>query len=145
VGLAPKRRYGWRDQLRAETSGRLSKWMWPGLAALVAAGIIIGDLWLILGACGALAFFLYQAATLVSALGAGEVVITSSNELTRADGEGKEPVYRAVTAIEGRRREVVVSCQQCVDALEAKQSLELAVLVDPGDTTNNWLIGFRQG
>lgn len=137
-------RYGWRDQLRAEASGRVSKWMWPGLVGLVALGIFIGDAWLIIGAGAALLFFLYQALTLVRALGAGDVVTATSRELTKSDTEGKDPVFRAVTEIGGRRREVVVSCQQCIDALRARTTLELAVLVDRTDAANHWLVGFRE-
>ncbi|HUH02188.1 MAG TPA: hypothetical protein VML75_09335 [Kofleriaceae bacterium] len=142
--LPHERRYGWRDQLRAEASGRVSRWMWPGLVALVALGIFIGDLWLIVGAVAALLFFLYQAMTLVRTLSAGDVVSASSRELTKVATEGKDPVWRAVTEIAGRRREVVVTCQQCIDALQARTTLELAVLVDRTDGGNNWLVGFRE-
>jgi hypothetical protein len=145
VRLPAGRRYGWRDQVRAETAGRLTRWMWPGLLGLVTLGIIIGDWWLILGASAALLFFVYQAATLVRALGAGEVVMATSCELTTARADGKEPVSRAVTTIRGRRCEVIVSCPLCIDTLRAKKRLDLAVLVDPSDTGNNWLVGFREG
>lgn len=145
VRLPAERRYGWRDQLRAESSGGASRWMFPGLLALAAAGVVIGDWWLILGSLAALSFFLYQAATLVRALGSGRVVTTTSRELTKVEAEGsKEPVFRAVTHLGERRLEVIVTCQQCIEALQQQTALELAVLIDPADAGNNWLVGFRE-
>lgn len=142
--LPAERRYGWREQLRAEMSGGVSRWMWPGLAGLVALGVLVGDWWLIIGAVGAVFFFLYQAVTLVRALGSGQVVTTTSRELTRVDVEGKEPLWCAVTRIDGRRHEVVMSCEQGIEALRAETLLEIAVLIDPADSGSNWLVGFRE-
>jgi hypothetical protein len=143
VGLPAGRRYGWGDQLRAEASGPVSKWMWPGLAALVGAGVLIGDWWLILGAIAALLFFTYQAATLVRALGAGELVVTRSHELAEGERDG-EPTRRAVYEVDGTTREVDVDCPHCADALRAGHTLELAVLVDRTDPREAWLAGFRE-
>jgi hypothetical protein len=136
--------YGWREQLRAEMTGELSRWMWPALGGLLVFGIVIGDWWLIAGTGAALAFFLYQAVTLVRTLGQGRVATTTSRAIERDDADDDQPVWKAIAHIDGVRRRITVSCQDCIDALAGDRRLELAVLLDPDDADNHWLVGFRE-
>ena len=138
-------RYGLREHVRAELSGSVSRWVWPGLLALLTFGIFISDWWLIIAAAGALFFFAYQGYTLVRVLGSGEIATTTSRRIEKADADDRAaPLWHAIAHIDGSRREIEVTCEECIDALRAQTCLELAVLIDPDDADNHWLVGFRE-
>ena len=135
-------RYSWRDQLRAEMAGDTSKWMWPGLVALLAFGLYIRDWMLITGAVVGLGFFLYQAISVVRALRAGQVMTGKCDRVVRSQDDGDES-FCAQVQIGKRRQDVQVHCQRCVEAVQAGMTVEVMVVVDPGDTVNNWMVGYR--
>lgn len=143
VRSAGEARYGWRDQVRAEMSGDVSRWMWPGLVGLLLFGLYIDDWLLIIGAVVALGFFLYQAIGVVRALRAGEVVTGDCREIVRVDDDSGNPAWRAHVRLGKRRQDVAVTCQRCVEAVQAGMAVEVMVVIDPEDSDNNWLVAYR--
>lgn len=143
VRSAGQEPYGWRDQVRAEMSDEVAKWMWPGLCVLLVVGVVIRDWLLITGASVALLFFLYQAINVVRALRAGEVVTGNCNKIIRSESEGEGATYSAQVRLGKRKQDVTVTCQRCVEAVQSGMTIEVMVVMDPGNAVNNWLVGYR--
>ena len=140
---ASERRYGWRDQIRAEMSGEVSRWMWPGLLLLLLAGLYLRDWLLVTGAVAALFFFLYQAFSLVRTLGAGRAVTAVARDIHLVEANGDDEIWGAPVRLDDQPQEVIVTCPEGISALQHGKALELMVVVDPDDAGNNWLVGFR--
>lgn len=143
VRSAGQSRYGWRDQLRAEMSGELTRWMWPGLLALLLFGLYIRDWLLVTGAVVAMAFFLYQAITVVRALRSGDVLTGSCGTIVRSESEDHGAAWSAQVQFGERQRDVAVTCERCVEAVQAGMRVEVMVVIDPSDVVNHWLVGYR--
>ena len=135
--------YGWRDQLRAELSGDISRWMWPGLLALLLFGLYIRDWLLVVGAVVAMVFFLYQAISVVLALRSGDVLTGSCSKIVRSESEGEGATWSAQVQFGKRQRDVAVTCERCVEAVQAGMDVVVMVVLDPGDAVNHWLVGYR--
>lgn len=136
--------YGWGDQWRAEMSGDLSRWMWPGLIGLLLVGIAVRDWLLITASVSALTFFMYQAFTLVRTLRASKLVTATTREIFLADSDGKDELWCTHVQIDKQRQDVSVICPRCIALLKSGERLDVMIATDPDDASNNWLVGFRQ-
>lgn len=142
--------YGWRDQLRAEMQGDVTKWMWPGLIILLIIGFVIRDYLIITVSLAALVFFSWQAYSVVRAMRRGKTIRAKCSRLELVHegkktkkGKVKGRVWHAHTRFEGRAQELMVVCPEFEKTLDEAGTVELLVLVDPDDSENNWLVGYR--
>lgn len=149
VRLAEKP-YTWRDQLRSELQGPVTRWMWPGLFALLLIAILIMDYLLIVASLAGIIFFMAQARSVVKAMREGKTIRAKCSEVQLVDegkktrkGKYKNRVWHAHTRFEGEAHEVLVTCPSFADAVEASGTVELLLIVDPGDADNHWLVAYR--
>lgn len=145
-----ERPYTWRDQLRAELQGPVTKWMWPGLFGLLLVAILITDVLLIVASLAGILFFLFQARSVVKAMRAGTTIRAKCSEVELVDegkktrkGKYKNRVWHAHTRFDGEAHEVLVTCPSFADTVESSGTVELLLIVDPADAANHWLVAYR--